>query len=169
MTKENINQENSRLYEIGFHIVSTVAQDKVEDEFENIKNLISKNNGEIVKEGEPKLMNLAYMMVKKLAGVNNRFTQAHFAWIKFNMNPEDVVVFKQAVDTLDNVLRFIVVKTTDDFEHSTAKLVEVLEDEVELEAEVSSENVENLEATEESEQVKNSEKALDEAIDEMVK
>ena len=37
MTKENINQENSRLYEIGFHIVSTVAPDKVADEFEIIK------------------------------------------------------------------------------------------------------------------------------------
>lgn len=167
MTKENINQENSRLYEIGFHLVSTVAPDKVADEFEIIKNLITKNNGEIVKEGEPKLMNLAYMMVKKIGGANHRFTQAHFAWIKFNMSPEDVVVFKQTVDTLVNVLRYIVVKTTDDFEHSTAKLVEELEQEVELEN--SSEATENVEATEETEEVKGSEKALDEAIDEMVK
>lgn len=141
---EKINKDNTRLYEIGFHIIPKIAEDKVENEYNIIKDLIAKFKGEFVKGSELKKFKLAYTIIKKHAGANERFNESYFAWIKFNMSSDHIIEFKENVEALENVLRFIVIKAVDDDEHSTIKIVEE-------EAEEKRQEEEDLEDSDESE------------------
>ena len=76
---ETHTSENAKLYELGFHILPTVASDKVADAFSNVTGIISKNNGTVVKSGEPKAIKLAYTITKKIGASNERFKTAYFA------------------------------------------------------------------------------------------
>jgi ribosomal protein S6 len=168
---ENTN-DDKKLYELGFHIVSSIAEEKVSDEVENLKVSLNKIDAEIVKEGEAQPIELAYTIVKKINEVNTKFDKAYFGWIKFNATAEGVESLKKEIDTNVNVLRYILVKTVDDDEHSTAK---ILTDEEEAAAKESEEaeadaddSEEAVEKTEEKVAEKTEEKSVDEAIDELV-
>lgn len=114
--------EDAKLYELGFHIIPTVTEDKVTDVFADITGIISKNGGEVVKSAEPKAIELAYTIIKKIGGQNQRFSSAYFAWIIFNASSEAVEKIKAEAKADERIVRYLIVKTVDDFEHSTAKL-----------------------------------------------
>jgi ribosomal protein S6 len=167
MSKEKTINESSKLYELGFHIVGTIDSNKVASVIDEIKSLIQTHHGDIVREGEVREMTLAYTMVKHVAGVNRKYNQSFFDWVKFTMNPEDVVNLKSAVDSNENIIRFILVKTVNDDEHSTSKMVELEESEDEVtETEAAPEKVD---ASVEEIAPKDKNIEIDEAIDEMVK
>lgn len=121
--KETHTSDNAKLYELGIHILPTIAEDKVTDAFSSVTGIISKNNGSIVKTGEPKAIKLAYMITKKIDTQNVRFKTAYFGWIKFETTSEDVENIKLEVKADKDILRYILIKTVDDDEHSTIKLV----------------------------------------------
>jgi ribosomal protein S6 len=168
MSNEKTINESSKLYELGFHIVGTIDSNKVASVIDEIKSLIKTHHGDIVREGEVREMTLAYTMQKHVAGVNKRYNQTFFDWIKFTTNPEDLANLKTALDSNDNIVRFILVKTVNDDEHSTSKMVELeeSEDEEVSEKEV---NVEKVEAVKEEIIEKDKNVEIDEAIEEMVK
>jgi ribosomal protein S6 len=166
MSKEKTINESSKLYELGFHIVGTIDSNKVASVIDEIKNLIQTHHGDIVREGEVREMTLAYTMIKHVAGVNKRYSQTFFDWIKFNMNTEDVANLKSALDLNENIIRFILLKTVNDDAHSTSKMVEVEEDEEVTETEAAPEKIE---VAKEAIIEKDKNVEIDEAIDEMVK
>lgn len=141
--KEIQTAENAKLYELGFHIIPTVTEKEVASVFSKIKEIINKNNGLIVKEGDPKLIKLAYTIVKKIGAKNERFNSAFFAWIKFNAESSDIEGLKSSLDSNESIIRYIIVKTVDDDEHSTIKLAEEEpEEEEETEDESTSKDIE---------------------------
>jgi ribosomal protein S6 len=173
MSNEKTMNESSKLYELGFHIVGTIDSNKVASVIDEIKSLITTHHGDIVREGEVREITLAYTMVKHIAGVNKKYNQTFFDWIKFTMNTDDVANLKSAVDSNERILRFILVKTVNDDEHSTSKMVEIedVEEEVsekEVVEEVK-EEVSEKEVVEEKIVEKDTDQKIDEAIDEMVK
>ncbi len=139
--KETHTSENAKLYELGFHLLPTIGEDKVATAFSNVTGIISKHKGEIIKSGEPQAIKLAYTITKKIKTQNERFKTAYFAWVKFNSSSKEVEKIKAEVDQDQNILRYIIVKTVDDDEHSTIKLVNEKEEDKE----------EGLESAEESE------------------
>ena len=175
MSKEKTINESSKLYELGFHIVGTIDSNKVASVIDEIKSLIQTHHGDIVREGEVREMTLAYTMLKHVAGVNKRYNQTFFDWIKFTTNPEDLANLKTALDSNENIVRFILVKTVNDDEHSTVKMAELEEEEevTETEAEgaigVGSAAPEKVEAVKEEIIEKDKNVEIDEAIEEMVK
>ncbi len=121
MSEENKTSEN-KLYEVGFHIVPSVNLDKVADEVEKIKKTLTNHKAEIVKETEAKLINLAYQMTKKILDNNFKFDKAYFGSITFNSTAANVELIKSEIEANNNILRFLLVKTVDDLEHSTNKI-----------------------------------------------
>jgi len=103
--------ETSRIYEIGYHIMPSVSEENVSTEVETIKGLISKHGGTVVSEGEPKLTDLAYTMRKRLEGGYKNFDKAYFGWVKFETDQDNINSFSEDIDELESILRFIVVKT----------------------------------------------------------
>lgn len=152
--KETNTTENAKLYELGFHINPTFAEEKANAVFSQIKDVITSNKGEVVKEGALKNIKFAYTIVKKIDGANQRFTNGYFGWVKFNAESDVIAKIKKAVDADASIIRYIMVKTVDDFEHSTEKLAaEIVETESEeavedvVEADVKSEEKPDAEAS----------------------
>jgi ribosomal protein S6 len=59
----------------------------------------------------PKMISLAYSMLKVTQNVRNKFDSAYFGWVKFEINPEKVLELKKKLDVDPNFIRFLILKT----------------------------------------------------------
>ncbi|MCC7160273.1 30S ribosomal protein S6 [Candidatus Nomurabacteria bacterium] len=102
---------NSRVYEVGYLLVPTLSEEEVPAVYGNIKELVSSFGGEMIADEMPRMMPLAYKMVKVVANVRNKFDSAYFGWVKFNMDGGKVVDLKKKLDLDPKIIRFLVLKT----------------------------------------------------------
>lgn len=153
MSNENTTND-VKLYELGFHLDPAITEDKVSSKIDGIKKVLLDNGAEVVKEGEAKAMKLSYEITKAISGKNIRFNTSTFSWVKFNATVEGIESIKEEIDSDDEVIRSIIVKTTDDEEHSTSKIANEEE-----EAEMDEKEAEESEPTIEPKEI---EKKLDE-------
>ncbi len=103
--------ETSRIYEVGYHLVPMIPLEQVANHATEIKALITKNKGAILSDGEPKMVELAYMIPTMIAGVKHRCTSAYFGWVKFECEPEEAMAIEKAIKADENILRYLLVKT----------------------------------------------------------
>jgi ribosomal protein S6 len=164
-----------KLYELGFHILPSVPAGKVDKEVEKIKKILSAHHATIISAGDPELIDLTYEMRKEVSGKYEKCTRAYFGWMKFETTTEGVVDIKHEIDTLESVLRFLIINTVLDGEHTTSKLVvkeerEEKEEKVGIpEVEVSEELAEAIVPSKETEvSVEENNSEIDKAIDELV-
>jgi len=101
----------SRVYEIGFHILPTVPEEHVPAEAGAIKTLIESKGAIIVSDEAPKLRSLSYPIAKRIATLNHVFDKAYFGWIKFELTAGEIATIHDELKKLPNILRFILVKT----------------------------------------------------------
>lgn len=97
------------IYEVGFHIVPAVGDDGVQAVVEKIRNVIG--NAEIIAEGAPAKMSLAYTIERATAGKREKFTESYFGWIKFATERENIAALEEALRNNKEVLRSIVINT----------------------------------------------------------
>jgi ribosomal protein S6 len=112
--KENQQIESemdNTVYEVGFLLLPTIAEDKIVEEFASIKKVIESHKSSFISEDRPKMISLAYSMIKKEGGRNIKYDTAYFGWIKFETTSDMIGEIKKKLDELDNVLRFMIVKT----------------------------------------------------------
>ncbi len=101
----------SRVYEVGFNILPTIASDDVSREFGNIKALIEKRGGVFISEELPKLRPLAYSISKVIGIKKEKFNEAYFGWVKFEADAQAVIEIKKDLGAYENILRFLILKT----------------------------------------------------------
>jgi ribosomal protein S6 len=118
MSEVEIKDENEikgdavgRVYELGYLLVSTLSEEEVPAIFGNLKELIASFGGVTISDEMPKMMTLAYAMVKVLANIRNKFNTAYFGWIKFTMDSGKVLELKKKLDLDPNIIRFLILKT----------------------------------------------------------
>lgn len=116
--KEGGNQ----VYELGYHIVSTVAEENLPKEVKTLEDIVLVDGGSQLSAGEPKLINLAYPMTKSVADTKKKFTSAYFGWIKFETKSENTSQIKKALDAHPNILRYLLIKTVRENTMFTPKL-----------------------------------------------
>lgn len=112
--KEIINEEkelNTQIYELGYLLVPTLSEEEVPSYFTSLKDMVSSFGGEFISEEIPRMIPLAYEMTKVISNVNNKFNNAYFGWIKFEMNTENVLILKAKLDLETNIIRFLITKT----------------------------------------------------------
>ncbi|MFA6273679.1 MAG: 30S ribosomal protein S6 [Candidatus Paceibacterota bacterium] len=102
---------NARVYEVGYLLVPTISEEEVPVIYGNLKELISSFGGELIFDEMPKMMNLAYPMLKVVQNVRNKFSTAYFGWTKFAMDPEKVLELKKKLDLDPKIIRFLTLKT----------------------------------------------------------
>ncbi len=102
---------NSRVYEIGYLLVPTLPELDVPVTVGNLKELISSLDGIAISDEMPKMLNLAYPMVKVVANVRNKFKTAYFGWVKFTMDSDKILKLKKRLDLDPNFVRFLILKT----------------------------------------------------------
>lgn len=99
------------VYELGYHILPTVAEEALAEEVDALKALIVQSGGVFIAEEAPQRINLAYKMEKGERGKNTYFDSAYFGWMKFELSPEKTLELKDALENRPNVLRFLLIKT----------------------------------------------------------
>lgn len=106
-----IEKSEPKVYELGFHLVPTIAEDAVEKEFDAVKAMVSKVGGEFISEGKPELINLTYSMSKVVKAIKSNYSKAYFAWVKFEVTADQVDAIKKDLDASATVLRYLLVST----------------------------------------------------------
>jgi ribosomal protein S6 len=100
-----------RVYELGYLLSPAISEEDVPVVVGNLKELISSLNGIAISDEMPKMMPLAYAMVKVVANVRNKFNSAYFGWDKFTMSSDAVLQLKKKLDLDPNFIRFLILKT----------------------------------------------------------
>jgi ribosomal protein S6 len=103
--------KNERIYELGYLLVPTISEENMPVIYGNLKELITNLGGEIISDEMPKIISLAYTMLKVVQNVRNKFDAAYFGWVKFEINPEKVLELKKKLDIDSNFVRFLILKT----------------------------------------------------------
>lgn len=121
---ENETEEaNNRVYELGYLLVPTVSIEDVPVLYGNLKELVSSFGGTAISDEMPKMIPLAYTMVKVVANVRNKFNAAYFGWIKFTMDSDKVLELKKKLDLDSKIIRFLILKTVKENTLATKRFV----------------------------------------------
>jgi len=101
----------SRVYEVGYHIIPTVAEDQIEKVVGRIRALVEASGGTFIAEGAPAMVKLAYPMVAREGDKNVEHDRAYFGWIKFEAVTDIAKKLEHALVQDAQILRALVVKT----------------------------------------------------------
>ena len=110
--KEETKDQDSRLYELGYHLLPVIMEEELGSEVTALRDLIEKHGGQVVSQEMPKAMALAYSLPKIIAGKRKYFDTAFFGWVRFEMLPQGAVALKDDLNGYEKILRFIIVKTS---------------------------------------------------------
>lgn len=161
------NNDEVRLYELGINLVTTLA-DKVVTDFETVKNIIKKEGGEIKSESTPVAIPLAYTMIKNVDSRNIKHNAASFGWVKFEAAPDKIELIKEELDLNSEILRYVILKTTEEANTTAEAIAEILSSKGEGDdRKKRKDDSETEEVAEEVAEVVD-EEILDEAIDSLV-
>lgn len=106
-----MENDKNTIYEIGFHVATTLPEEKLPSEVTKIKDVLEKSGSTFISEEFPKRMELAYTIEKKTQGGTIKHDSAYFGWIKFEIDSGKIAEIKDELDANDNIARFIIVKT----------------------------------------------------------
>jgi ribosomal protein S6 len=104
-------EANSRVYELGYLLVPTISEEELPVQYGNLKELLATLGGVAISDEMPKMIQLAYSMIKVVANVRNKFNTAYFGWIKFTMETDKVLELKKKLDLSPYFIRFLILKT----------------------------------------------------------
>lgn len=107
-----ISEKGTRTYELGFNLVPTIPEQEVAAHVDALKAHIEVATGVVGEVGAPEFIDLAYQMEKNVGSKRSKYNQAYFGWIKFEMTPESVEVLKKALDSVNELIRYIIVKAS---------------------------------------------------------
>ena len=77
-----------KIYEIGYHIISSVAEEQIPAEVAKVKEYLAKENAVIISEETPVLRPLAYPIKKAAGGLYKTYDKAYFGFIKFELQED---------------------------------------------------------------------------------
>jgi len=107
-------QLENRVYELGFHFISTIAEDEVAVQFSHLKSLVEKRGGQFMAEEMPKFKNLAYPISKTEKAQKKNYLSSYFGWVKFQINPEEIIPLEKEIKAFPTILRFLLIKTVEE-------------------------------------------------------
>ncbi len=111
MEKREQLDNKPKVYEVGYLLVPSIAEEQVAAEVQQIKNVLEKHNSSFITEDFPKLQQLAYTM-RKVTGANSqKHDKAYFGWVKFETMASQIPQIKSELEKNDNILRYMIINT----------------------------------------------------------
>jgi ribosomal protein S6 len=101
----------TRIYEVGYHILPSVAEENVEKVVGEIRAVIEQAGGSFIAEGAPVLTKLAYDMDSREGDKWASQDRGYFGWIKFEAVIGAAQTLEEALKANKNILRHIVFRT----------------------------------------------------------
>ncbi|QQR82857.1 30S ribosomal protein S6 [Candidatus Campbellbacteria bacterium] len=108
---EEDNDADSRLYELGFHVVPMVGDDGLAKEMDTLRSMLDAHNAKVLSEEWPQLMTLAYPLVCDIARTRHTCATAYFGWFVFEALPHHAHAIKEEMGKNEHILRHLLVKT----------------------------------------------------------
>ena len=116
-----------RIYELGFHISPSLDSEGTKKKINDLKKIISKHGGEVISEGEPLHVDLAYEIVCVIDNRKEKYRDAHFSFIKFSMTPDNAIILEKEVSAAPEIIRSLLIRTSaEETVHSPEPLVSIL-------------------------------------------
>jgi ribosomal protein S6 len=115
----------ARVYEVGYHIVPTVAEDSLEKVTGDIRAAIETAAGGSVNflaEGAPALTRLSYEMETLEGDKSVEYDRGYFGWIKYEASPESVEALDAALKANPSVMRHLIFQTVREETRARLKL-----------------------------------------------
>lgn len=95
-----------RVYELGFHLDPELPTEGIKKAYAAVRDVIS-GKGTIFAEGEPQMVQLAYMISRQETTGRRDFSSAYFAWIAYEATAEAHAEVIAAAGANKNMVRFI--------------------------------------------------------------
>lgn len=111
MSEKNDILEEGQIYELGFHVLPTVPEEKLQEVVSKLDGFIAQNGGQILSAEFPRMRGLSYDIKKRVDTKYLNFDKAYFGWIKFEAPRISVDKIEKGVKDDKNILRFIIIKT----------------------------------------------------------
>lgn len=106
------SEHDPNIYEIGYLLVPTIAEDRVLDDVNAIKNTVESLQGLLISDGGlPELITLAYPMTKTVANKNTHYESGYFGWVKFHARPDILPALTKSLEENAQVIRFLLITT----------------------------------------------------------
>ena len=106
-----MEDNEKRIYELGYLFMPSITEEHIPAKVQELKDLIAAHKGEVISEEFPKMIELAYEMIKVIANKNHRVTSAYFGWVKFEMEPAEIEALNKKLMLSNDLVRFILIKT----------------------------------------------------------
>ncbi|HET9641310.1 MAG TPA: 30S ribosomal protein S6 [Candidatus Paceibacterota bacterium] len=100
-----------RVYELGFHLDPELPSEEVKKAYQAVRDAVAEA-GQIVAEGEPEKIQLAYTISRQEVSGRRDFDSAFFSWIVYETTPEKHAAVLSAASENKHIVRFIDVVTT---------------------------------------------------------
>ncbi len=109
-----MSKQTEQVYELGYHLVSTLDEAAVSTAVDSIKSLVEGAKGEHISEEAPEMMDLAYQITRRVAGNREDFNRAYFGTLKFRFETAAIADLQTALDSDLNIIRYIVFRTVEE-------------------------------------------------------
>jgi ribosomal protein S6 len=103
-------KEAQTVYELGYLVLPSIAEDSLGNVVESLRSIIAKSGCTEIAGEAPIKQDLAYTMSKTVGASHYVVNDAYLGWIKFECEPGAVLKVKSAVEKIDEILRFLLVK-----------------------------------------------------------
>lgn len=116
MQKTDGHEENGEygLYEVGFHLVPTIAEDALQGVAGQISNVLTNHAARVRSSEGPTLRGLTYQMEKHIGGRNYRYDTAYFGSIVFEAAYQAVPEIQKDLEKTPEILRFVISRTSEE-------------------------------------------------------
>lgn len=109
---EVLEKDEISVYEAAFHIDANLSETETRKAFESVKEAIVKAGGTPFAEALPARVDLAYTISQISEGIRRNHTNAHFAWIAYELEPAKQGEVDEALRGNTNIIRHLVILTT---------------------------------------------------------
>ena len=101
----------ARVYELGFHLDPELPTEEVKKAYQAVRDMIAKQ-GDIVAEGSPVKIQLAYTISRQETTGRRDFNSAYFSWIVYEASPDKHAEVVAAANADKRIIRFVDLVTT---------------------------------------------------------
>ena len=122
------DRKEALVYELGYLVLPSIAEDKLSDAVDAIKGILKKVGAKELDSEDPIHTDLAYTMSKTVGARKYVVDEAYIGWVKFEAEAGLIKEIDEAVKKLEEVLRFLIIKTTKETHFSFAEAIKAREE-----------------------------------------
>jgi ribosomal protein S6 len=110
---ENEEKADVRMsvYEVGYLMVPTIAEENLGGEVTSFKDELASQGAVFISDEYPKMIELAYEMSRSIANKKQKFSYGYFGWVKFECTTPQAKIIKDGLDKNEKLIRYLMIKT----------------------------------------------------------